>query len=276
MGARVSRALSLNDRLGRPEAEFFVSRRLWTVVVGLLVAPATAGAQPTDYSAGKSPPQLFASDCSACHASSRGLSKGKPANVLARFLREHYTTKQETAAALAGFLASAGNAGPEPRSARQPQQGRGAQRPTGVPPTPPPEAAEPSDDPVRRPPRGIANAPAEPAPARETPAQQRRQGARAVPPPPAPQRAPEPMIEQPAPRAAEEAAQRSKIRAYATSGEEARPLAAEQTAPAAQPPQATGSAPAAGPSISISPSPGDEGQSSGNPPAGERPASPPS
>src|SRR5689334_3641299 len=42
--------------------------------------------------AGKSPSQLFAGTCSACHKSPRGLLKTVPAGSLPGFLRQHYTT----------------------------------------------------------------------------------------------------------------------------------------------------------------------------------------
>ncbi len=74
-------------------------------VVGALAAgPAIA----QDYDAGKTPPQLFASDCSACHNKPGGLAKGMSRSALASFLKEHYTSKQESAEALAGYLLGAG------------------------------------------------------------------------------------------------------------------------------------------------------------------------
>jgi hypothetical protein len=98
--------------------------RPWFLIVGFFGLPGFALAQVTDYSAGKSPAQLFSSDCSACHQSARGLAKGRDQRSLAGFLREHYTTKQETATALATFLAGA-PAGPaaetrNPGERRQP------------------------------------------------------------------------------------------------------------------------------------------------------------
>jgi hypothetical protein len=67
-----------------------------------------SSADAQDLSAGKSPSQLFATDCSACHKSAQGLARGKDASSLASFLREHYTTKPQNAGALAGYLASVG------------------------------------------------------------------------------------------------------------------------------------------------------------------------
>ncbi|WP_407154337.1 hypothetical protein [Bradyrhizobium sp. STM 3557] len=58
--------------------------------------------------AGKSPSQLFAGTCSACHKSPRGLLKTIPAGSLQGFLRQHYTTGPDMAGVLAGYLVSNG------------------------------------------------------------------------------------------------------------------------------------------------------------------------
>ena len=60
---------------------------------------------------GKSPAQLYASDCAVCHKSPQGLAaKGGGVLGLESFLREHYTASRELAAAIAGYLRAAGNA----------------------------------------------------------------------------------------------------------------------------------------------------------------------
>ena len=65
----------------------------------------TAGAGlAQDFTAGKTPAQLFASDCSACHRSPDGLGKKYNPGSLTGFLRAHYTTKQETAGSLAKYV----------------------------------------------------------------------------------------------------------------------------------------------------------------------------
>jgi len=68
-----------------------------------------------DFTAGKSPAQLFQSDCTACHRSPAGLAKGRDTRGLTSFLREHYTTKVESAAALAAYLVSSGPGSAEGR-----------------------------------------------------------------------------------------------------------------------------------------------------------------
>ncbi len=78
-----------------------------TLVLGLA---GSAGAQENlDY--GKTPAQLYASDCAICHKSPQGLAaKGGGLLGLEGFLREHYTASRESAAAIAGYLRSIGNA----------------------------------------------------------------------------------------------------------------------------------------------------------------------
>ena len=58
--------------------------------------------------AGKSPSQLFAGTCAACHKSPRGLLKTTAPGSLPGFLRQHYTTSPEMAGVLANYLISNG------------------------------------------------------------------------------------------------------------------------------------------------------------------------
>jgi hypothetical protein len=107
------------------------------VIAGLLALPGAARAEPTDYSAGKTPAQLFSGDCAACHQSPRGLAKGKDQRSLAEFLREHYTTKAEIAGVIATYLLSNPGPAPEPR-------GRQRSTPASAPVAAP--APKPADD----------------------------------------------------------------------------------------------------------------------------------
>jgi hypothetical protein len=94
-----------------------VARRSWKFLLGLLVAGAAGPAAAQDFTAGKTPAQLFQSDCSACHKSPQGLSRGLDQRSLAGFLREHYTTKQESAGVLAAYVAGAGGGAQRPAAA---------------------------------------------------------------------------------------------------------------------------------------------------------------
>ncbi len=82
----------------------FARRCLLLLLVILL--PGVAKAQ-VDYSAGKSPEQLFNSDCSACHTSPQAVGRGRDVRALTVFLGQHYTTKTQWAALLANYLVRA-------------------------------------------------------------------------------------------------------------------------------------------------------------------------
>jgi hypothetical protein len=103
---------------------------------GSVAASAQTGSQGENFSAGKTPAQLFASDCtgSGCHKGPQGLGRkgGIGIGGLSGFLREHYTNSRESAAALANYLAKL-PAGPEPREARRPRDSKPAETAAGSP-----------------------------------------------------------------------------------------------------------------------------------------------
>lgn len=76
-------------------------------LVGCLAAE-RALAQVTNLEAGKTPAQIFAGTCNACHKAPRGLLKSVPPSSLPSFLRQHYTTSPEMAGVLASYLISNG------------------------------------------------------------------------------------------------------------------------------------------------------------------------
>jgi hypothetical protein len=130
-----------------------------TLLIGCFVA-APARAQAQNLEAGKSPSQIFAGTCSACHKSPRGLLKTVPAGSLPGFLRQHYTTSSDMAGLLSAFLVSNGAAdtrygGAPPKAG---QDAKSETRPGGPPdqldrfgrrlrPTAPQEAARPEAEP---------------------------------------------------------------------------------------------------------------------------------
>src|SRR6184192_2609972 len=88
-----------------------LSRALSLAAVTLLIGglpPVPALAQGQNLEAGKSPSQIFAGTCNACHKGPRGLLKTVPAGSLPGFLRQHYTTSGDMASLLAAFLISNG------------------------------------------------------------------------------------------------------------------------------------------------------------------------
>lgn len=84
----------------------------------VLAAGACAPASAEDLTSGKTPAQLFRSDCSSCHPSPNALARDGDVRALAGFLRQHYTTKSETAAALAAFLSASASSATLVRSRR--------------------------------------------------------------------------------------------------------------------------------------------------------------
>src|ERR1700760_5140348 len=94
-----------------------------TLLAGCLVGSA-AWAQVQNLEAGKSPSQLFAGTCNACHKSPRGLLKTVSPGALPGFLREHYTTSGDMASQLSSYLIS--NGASDPRQAKQGQDKPGA------------------------------------------------------------------------------------------------------------------------------------------------------
>jgi hypothetical protein len=82
--------------------------------------PAFGHAQ-TNIDQGKSPAEIFATDCATCHKSARGLANGRGSSGLASFLAEHYTASKDQAASLAAYVMGAGGGEAVPAT-----QGRGA------------------------------------------------------------------------------------------------------------------------------------------------------
>jgi hypothetical protein len=174
----------------RAEIWFSAMRRPFLIVPVVCAAAALAGdclwAPPRTHAQGapsqaenfsaRPPAQLFASDCtgSGCHGSAQGLVKDMSQGGLASFLREHYTSSRESAAAMAAYLMQLPR-GPAPSEARAPraQPAARASRAAARPGEEPPAAA-----PARR---GAASR-----------AQPARQTTAAPPPPPEPPAPPPP------------------------------------------------------------------------------------
>ena len=125
-----------------------MTRRV-AAVIGLVagLGPAMAHAQ-TNIDQGKTPAQIFANDCAACHKPTRALANGKNRFALTEFLREHYTTSREQAAGLAAYVLGAGfgakPANEPPKSTKAEEETPAAakqQKPTE-------EAAKPEEEPA--------------------------------------------------------------------------------------------------------------------------------
>src|SRR5262245_5412826 len=87
-----------------------LGRALSLATVTLLIGCLSASRAPAqeNLDAGKTPSQIFAGTCNACHKSPRGLLKTVPPSSLSSFLRQHYTTSPAMAGTLASFLVSNG------------------------------------------------------------------------------------------------------------------------------------------------------------------------
>ena len=99
-----------------------------TLVSGIVMACLARGAGAQEsLDRGKTPAQLFASDCSVCHKSPRGLTKSGGLFGLDSFLRTHYMSSRETAAAMSNYLKGL-DSGPAPGRASK----RAAKRDDGA------------------------------------------------------------------------------------------------------------------------------------------------
>ena len=101
-----------------------LGRALSLATVTLLIGCfAVIPVQAQNLEAGKSPAQIFAGTCNACHKTPRGLLRTVPAGSLPGFLRQHYTTSGDMASLLSAFLVSNGaadtrHAGTQPKQAK--------------------------------------------------------------------------------------------------------------------------------------------------------------
>ena len=78
--------------------------------------------------AGKSPAQIFANTCNACHRSPREIKR-----TTAAFMRQHYTTGMQEAATMAAYLATMGTDPKAVEQRRKPVLGAGKEAPSGEP-----------------------------------------------------------------------------------------------------------------------------------------------
>ena len=150
--------------------------------------PSLGTSRGENFSAGKPPAQLFASDCTGagCHRGPQGLAKDRGAGSLAGFLREHYTNSRESAAALAGYLVGVPGAAARPDA----KPARAAARPEEA-PKPPEDVSR-----TRKPVPAETGEPPKPAAAEKPP---RGRQAIVAPAPPASAAAPEPPAPPPEP-----------------------------------------------------------------------------
>lgn len=127
-GAKVEyekRAIRATDKSRGFITMIYRSFHVLALIAPVLFCVTAVQAAPTeqnDYDAGKTPAQLFESDCGICHKSPAGLSRA-PGMALESFLSEHYTASREAAAILAKYLQSVDMGQKEAPSARRSKAG---------------------------------------------------------------------------------------------------------------------------------------------------------
>jgi hypothetical protein len=93
----------------RTPEDGMLSRALSLATVMLVIGCFAADpVRAQNLEAGKTPAQIFAGSCTACHKGSRGLLRTVPPGSLPGFLRQHYTTSPDMAKMLSAYLISNG------------------------------------------------------------------------------------------------------------------------------------------------------------------------
>lgn len=145
----------------------------------LLVSLGFCGAAQaqTVIDAGKTPAQLFATDCAPCHKTPAGLAKSTMG--LSGFLRQHYVSSRQNADALAAYLQGAGDgsrrqAAPTQRKRDgKPADKKDEAKPGESKPATTPAAAKPDDKPAESKPAAASteSRPAEAKPSESKPSE---------------------------------------------------------------------------------------------------------
>ena len=107
--------------------QMLILRRSALGMSAVLFATVTAVAQTPrvqprgeNLSAGKTPAQLFATDCASCHTNPAALAKGRRPAQIADFLVQHYTSSRQVAGLLGAYVASLRTPTPPVRPSQRP------------------------------------------------------------------------------------------------------------------------------------------------------------
>ena len=96
---------------------------------GILAAVSAVPALGQDnFDAGKTPAQLYASDCAICHKTPNGMSQAGGIFGLSGFLRQHYTASREAANAIATYVQSVDKGPPPPAKKRGKRSAKGEEK----------------------------------------------------------------------------------------------------------------------------------------------------
>jgi hypothetical protein len=123
-----------------------------SVAVWLLAAGAALAQE--NLNAGKTPAELYASDCAICHKSPQGLASKAGIFGLENFLREHYTSSRESAAKISAYVESIDREPTHQNARSRPSKAARHKAKLALPP-PRPSAANSS----AKPPEGKTSAP---------------------------------------------------------------------------------------------------------------------
>ena len=137
--------------------------RLSIAVLALFLAVPAGAQESLGY--GKTPAQMFASDCAICHKTVNGLSRSAGLFGLDSFLRQHYTASRESAAAISAYIQAMDKGAPPPvQRTKRTAKGSDKKPATAKPGEPKPAEAKASDTKPSEPKAGEVK-PAEPKPA---------------------------------------------------------------------------------------------------------------
>ncbi len=137
------------------------------MAAGLLFSLTGAAFAQAAIDAGKSPAQLFASDCTPCHKTPQGLAKSTMG--LSEFLRQHYVASRQNADALASYLQGVGEGRPQAAPARKRDAKPATAKKDESKPEATPASAKPDEKPAESKPAEVK--PAESKPAEAKPAE---------------------------------------------------------------------------------------------------------
>ena len=159
---------------------------LGAAVLALFIAGQAAAQEDLD--SGKTPAQLYASNCAICHKTPQGLSKAGGPFGLQGFLREHYTASRQAAAAIAAYVDAVDRGAPQvergpkraakPKEAGKPGDAKGSKAKAEP-------KAEPKNEPKGSEPATPQDKPAEAKPAEPKPVDAKVDADKPAPKPPA-------------------------------------------------------------------------------------------
>jgi mono/diheme cytochrome c family protein len=109
---------------------------LVAIMISAIMISSPANAQAQNLDQDKTGAKLFATTCTDCHRSARGLAKGRFSVTLWFYLQQHYTSSSSTARTLTAYLQSVDTPPRSKTGKSQPQATKSAATSTLRPPAP--------------------------------------------------------------------------------------------------------------------------------------------